>query len=194
MSNAKMIQMIEVLAKDYKFSKDDAIATIEKNHPELFSKKFFDKKLAEKPINVFTNKVAEEKYNEFKISHKLPNIADMPRTGGKNNRQISKDDIQKAIENYSGFDVRILLSEKGLITVETLNISISALKAEYLKGSFKKTATGFINITSIKSWWKKASTETETSDCEESEGSESESESESCEVKVVKGKGKGKGK
>ena len=155
MSNAKMTTLINVLAKEYKFDAEEAIDKLEAEHADLFSKKFFDKKLVEKPpIADFTNKVAEDKYNEYKEQYKLPKISKMTRTGGKNNKQISKDDVQKAIEAYSAFDIRIILSEKGIVTCQELNISFAALKKEYRKGTFKKTATGFINVTSIKTWWK----------------------------------------
>jgi len=179
MSNAKMSQLIQVLANEFNFDYESALKIVEEKNADLFSKKFFDKKLVEKPISVFTNKVAEDKYNEFKISYDLPDISKIIRTGGKNNKQISKDDVQKAMENYTGFDINILLSEKGKLTVQELKIDLLVLKKEYLKGTFKKTANGFLNVTSIKSWYKKVSVEDKpeeeeehTSDCEESEDSE----------------------
>ena len=161
MSNTCKLQIIDIcleLSKKTKdLTKESVLEHIQTTHPDLFSKKFFTEKPVEKQINLFASKNAKELFDKNSDTLDITKITTQSKSG-----KITLKDVKNALDKSPDKDFKKLLSDKGLIYIESEKIPVNFLKKAISDEEITKTKTGMVNVLSVKKWWEANKTTTES--------------------------------
>ena len=175
MSNTCKLQIIDICLelskKDKDTTQESVLEHIQTTFPDLFSKKFFTEKPVEKQINIFASKNAKELFEKNSDTLDIKTISTDNKSG-----KITLKDIKNALDKSPDKDFKQLLSDKGLIYIESEKIPINFLKKAIADNELTKTKTGMINVLTIKKWWMSNKTTTTSDSGNDSDSSDSDNE------------------